>query len=441
MNLGWLPPSGYGEPSQLIMPVIAVAAGMGASVTRLTRSSMLDVMRQDYITTARAKGAKENTVIVKHGLHNALLTVVTFVALQIGYMFAGSVVVESVFALPGLGRLIVTAIKDYDFPLIQASTLAFAPHFLADQLHCRYLLHVDRSENILQKQRRRGMNDVWKMIRHSTRTAKFALVVVAVWIVVAVLAPILAPYGMNDIDVAQRLAPPCWMEGGSMDHIFGTDQLGRDVLTRLIYGSRISLIVGIVAGIVGLVIGVILGLLAGYFGGWIDVVISRMIDVMLAFPFIFLALLLVAALGASLTNVILVLGITGWVPYARTVRAQVLSVKEKEFVKAAHALGCSDGRIIFKQILPSVIDSAIILGTMDIGTIILSEASLTFLGLGIPPNIATWGNMIANGNDYIFSAGWLTMIPGIALLIGCISINFVGDWLRDVRDPRLRGVD
>ncbi|MFR8519599.1 MAG: ABC transporter permease, partial [Emergencia timonensis] len=148
------------------------------------------------------------------------------------------------------------------------------------------------------------MNDVWKMIRHSTRTAKFGLVVVAVWIVVAVLAPILAPYGMNDIDVAQRLAPPCWMEGGSMDHIFGTDQLGRDVLTRLIYGSRISLIVGIVAGIVGLVIGVILGLLAGYFGGWIDVVISRMIDVMLAFPFIFLALLLVAALGASLTNVI-----------------------------------------------------------------------------------------------------------------------------------------
>lgn len=285
------------------------------------------------------------------------------------------------------------------------------------------------------------MNDVCKMIKHSTRTAKFGLVVVAVWFVVAILAPVLAPYGMNDIDVAQRLAPPCWMENGSMDHIFGTDQLGRDVLTRLIYGSRISLIVGIVAGIVGMIIGVILGLLAGYFGGWIDVVISRMIDVMLAFPFIFLALLLVAALGASLTNVILVLGITGWVPYARTVRAQVLSVKEKEFVKAAHALGCSDGRIIFKQILPSVIDSAIILGTMDIGTIILSEASLTFLGLGIPPNIATWGNMIANGNDYIFSAGWLTMIPGIALLIGCISINFVGDWLRDVRDPRLRGVD
>lgn len=285
------------------------------------------------------------------------------------------------------------------------------------------------------------MRNLWKILGHSTRTAKFGLVVVTIWILVAIFAPLIAPYGMNDIDVAQRLAPPCWMENGSMEHIFGTDQLGRDVLTRLIYGSRISLIVGIVAGVVGLLIGVILGLLGGYFGGWVDVIISRMIDVMLAFPFIFLALLLVAALGASLTNVILVLGITGWVPYARTVRAQVLSVKEKEFVKAANSIGCSDWRIIFKQILPSVIDSAIILGTMDIGTIILSEASLTFLGLGIPPNIATWGNMIANGNDYIFSAGWLTMIPGIALLLGCISVNFVGDWLRDIRDPRLRGVD
>lgn len=285
------------------------------------------------------------------------------------------------------------------------------------------------------------MKKVWKTLKQSTRTAKFGLVVVAIWILVAIFAPLLAPYGVNDIDVVQRLSPPCWMEGGSMEHLLGTDQLGRDVLTRLIYGSRISLIVGIVAGIVGLVIGVVLGLLAGYFGGWIDAVISRIIDVMLAFPFIFLALLLVAALGSSLTNVILVLGITGWVPYARTIRAQVLSVKEKEFVKSANALGCSDWRIIFKQILPSVIDSAIILGTMDVGTIILSEASLTYLGLGIPPDIATWGNMIANGNDYIFDAGWLTMVPGIALLLGCISINFVGDWLRDVRDPRLRGVD
>jgi peptide/nickel transport system permease protein len=285
------------------------------------------------------------------------------------------------------------------------------------------------------------MKKAWKTISRSTRTAKFGLVVMVLWIVVAVLAPVIAPYGINDIDITQRLAPPAWAEGGSIKHVLGTDQLGRDVLTRLIYGSRISLIVGIVAGAVGMVIGVVLGLMAGYFGGVVDSIISRMIDVMLAFPFIFLAMLLVAVLGPSLSNVILVLGITGWVPYARTIRAQVLSVKEKEFVKAANAIGCRDLRIIFKQILPSVVDSAIILGTMDVGSNILAEASLTFLGLGIPPSIATWGNMIANGRDYIFNAGWLTTIPGIALLVGCLSINFVGDWLRDVRDPRLRGVD
>ena len=285
------------------------------------------------------------------------------------------------------------------------------------------------------------MKNVWKTISRSTRTAKFGIVVMALWIIVAVLAPVIAPYDINDIDIAQRLAPPAWEKKGTIEHVLGTDQLGRDVLTRLIYGSRISLIVGIVAGTVGMVIGVVLGLIAGYFGGVVDAIISRMIDVMLAFPFIFLAMLLVAALGSSLGNVIIVLGITGWVPYARTIRAQVLSVKEKEFVKAANAIGCRDLRIIFKQILPSVVDSAIILGTMDVGTNILAEASLTFLGLGIPPSIATWGNMIANGRDYIFNAGWLTTIPGIALLAGCLSINFVGDWLRDVRDPRLRGVD
>lgn len=285
------------------------------------------------------------------------------------------------------------------------------------------------------------MKSFFKSVKGSTRTAKFGLVVVFIWIIVALLAPVIAPYGANDIDIINRLSPPMWADGGSAQHVLGTDQLGRDVLTRLIYGARISILVGIVAGAVGMVIGVVLGLLAGYFGGWVDAVISRMIDIMLAFPFIFLAMLLVLVLGASLASVILVLGITGWVPYARTVRAQVLSVREKEFVKAAKTIGCSDFRIIIKQILPNVLDSAIVLCSMDVGTNILSEASLTFLGLGIPPSIATWGNMIASGKDYIYNAAWLTTIPGLALLIGCLSINFVGDWLRDLRDPRLRGVD
>lgn len=285
------------------------------------------------------------------------------------------------------------------------------------------------------------MKNFWKTVNKGTWTAKVGIVILIIWVLVAALAPLLAPYGVNDIDIIHRLTPPCWQEGGSAAHILGTDQLGRDVLTRLIYGSQTSLIVGLVSVVVGMVIGVTLGLMAGYFGGWVDAVISRIIDIMLAFPFIFMAMLLVAALGSSLVNVIIVLGITGWVPYARTVRANVLSVREKEFVRAANTVGCTHRRILFQHILPSVIDSAIILGTMDVGTYILSEASLTFLGLGIPPKIATWGNMIATGQDYIYSAWWLTAIPGLALLIGCVSVNFVGDWVRDVRDPRLRGVD
>lgn len=285
------------------------------------------------------------------------------------------------------------------------------------------------------------MKNFWKTVNKGTWTAKVGIVILIIWVLVAALAPLLAPYGVNDIDIIHRLTPPCWQEGGSAVHILGTDQLGRDVLTRLIYGSQTSLIVGLVSVVVGMVIGVTLGLMAGYFGGWVDAVISRIIDIMLAFPFIFMAMLLVAALGSSLVNVIIVLGITGWVPYARTVRANVLSVREKEFVRAANTVGCTHRRILFQHILPSVIDSAIILGTMDVGTYILSEASLTFLGLGIPPKIATWGNMIATGQDYIYSAWWLTAIPGLALLIGCVSVNFVGDWVRDVRDPRLRGVD
>lgn len=285
------------------------------------------------------------------------------------------------------------------------------------------------------------MKNLWKTVKKGTWTAKVGIAVILIWILVACLASVLAPYGVNDIDIMNRLTPPCWQEGGSTAHILGTDQLGRDVLTRLIYGSQTSLIVGLISVAVGMIIGVALGLVSGYFGGLADAVISRIIDIMLAFPFIFMAMLLVAALGSSLVNVILVLGITGWVPYARTVRANVLSVREKEFVRAANTVGCSHGRILSKHILPSVIDSAIILGTMDVGTYILSEASLTYLGLGIPPKIATWGNMIATGQDYIYSAWWLTTIPGLALLIGCVSINFVGDWVRDVRDPRLRGVD
>lgn len=249
----------------------------------------------------------------------------------------------------------------------------------------------------------------------------------------------IAPYGENDVDITKRMVPPAWSEKGTAEHLLGTDEMGRDILSRIIYGSRVSLIVGVMAVLVSFIIGTTLGLIAGYFGGLADSIIMRAVDVMLSFPFIFLALCLMAVLGSSLLNVIIVLGITGWVPYTRTIRAQTLSVREREYVKAAKTAGATRFFIIIKHVLPNVIDSAIILGTIEMGTSILSEASLTFLGMGVPPAIATWGNMIATGREYIFIAWWLTTLPGLAIFIVCLSINFLGDWLRDIRDPRLRG--
>lgn len=285
------------------------------------------------------------------------------------------------------------------------------------------------------------MKSLFALMKKGTRTAKFGMVIVFLWVICAILAPLIAPYGENEIDISARLIPPSWEERGVEEHFLGTDEVGRDVLSRVIYGTRVSLIVGVFSVAVSMMIGTVLGLIAGYFGGWADSVIMRIVDVMLSFPFIFLALCLMSVLGSSLTNVIIVLGVTGWVPYTRTVRAQVLSIREREFVVASRISGAKKSYIIFRHVLPNVLDSAIILGTLEMGNAILSEASLTFLGMGIPPTIATWGNMIATGRNYIYIAWWLTTIPGIAIFLVCLSINFLGDWIRDIRDPRLRNAD
>lgn len=280
-----------------------------------------------------------------------------------------------------------------------------------------------------------------KILKKSSFAAKMGLIICTIWIICAIFAPLISPHDPNEKDINRRFVPPCWEKNGTSQYILGTDEVGRDVLSRLIYGSRVSLIVGIMAVIVSLIIGTTLGVIAGYFGGVVDAVIMRIVDVMLSFPFIFMALCLMAVLGASLINVIIVLGLTGWVPYARTIRAETLSLKEREFVTAANIQGCRSMRTIIRHIVPNVIDSAVVLGTLEMATAILSEASLTFLGLGVPPTIATWGSMVATGRNYIWSNCWLTIIPGIAIFLVCLSINFVGDWIRDVRDPRLRGTD
>ncbi|MFC1492198.1 ABC transporter permease, partial [Nitrospinota bacterium] len=240
------------------------------------------------------------------------------------------------------------------------------------------------------------------------------------------------------IDVRHRLKPPFWMEGGETNRLLGTDALGRDIFSRLIYGSRISILVGLSSVVVSGVIGVVLGLFSGYFGGKIDDFIMGFAEIQLAFPFILLAITIMAVVGPGLVNTIVVLGISRWVAYGRIVRGQVLAAREMEFVEAARALGYPIYRVLFFQILPNVMSPLIVIGSFAVAGNIISEASLSFLGLGVPPSIVTWGSMLAEGREYLRVSWWMATFPGLAIMVTVLSINLIGDWLRDYLDPRVR---
>lgn len=254
----------------------------------------------------------------------------------------------------------------------------------------------------------------------------------------AALAPILAPSDPAKIDVRQRLRPPFWNEGGTVNRLLGTDNLGRDIFSRLIYGSRISILVGMSSVVISGVIGVVLGLFAGYFRGKIDDFIMGFAEIQLAFPFILLAITIMAVLGPGLMNTIAVLGVSRWVAYGRIVRGQVLAAREMEYVEAARALGYPVRRVLFFQILPNLMSPLIIIGSFAVAGNIISEASLSFLGLGVPPSIVTWGGMLAEGKDYLRESWWMATFPGLAIMFTVLSINLIGDWLRDYFDPRVR---
>ncbi len=254
----------------------------------------------------------------------------------------------------------------------------------------------------------------------------------------AALAPILAPYDPTKIDVRQRLRPPFWNEGGKVARPLGTDNLGRDIFSRLIYGSRISILVGMSSVAVSGVIGIVLGLFAGYFRGKIDDFIMGFAEIQLAFPFILLAITIMAVVGPGLMNTIVVLGVSRWVAYGRIVRGQVLAAREMEYVEAARALGYPVRRVLFSQILPNLMSPLIIIGSFAVAGNIISEASLSFLGLGVPPSIVTWGGMLAEGKEYMRVSWWMATFPGLAIMFTVLSINLIGDWLRDYFDPRMR---
>ena len=267
----------------------------------------------------------------------------------------------------------------------------------------------------------------------------FALAVLVLVTIAAVFGPLLSPFDPNRQNLVLRLADP--MAAGPDGGVFllGSDALGRDVFSRLLYGARISLLVGIAAIAVGGGIGIVLGLLSGYFGGWVDDVIMRLGDIQLAFPFILLAIMFLVILGAGVWNLILVLGIGQWVTYARIVRADTMSLREKEFVDAARAMGDSTASIIFRTILPNILAPLTVIASFNVAGVILSEAALSFLGLGVPPSVPTWGSMLAESRDtLVANKWWLAVFPGVAIMLTVLSFNILGDWLRDFLDPRLR---
>jgi len=261
------------------------------------------------------------------------------------------------------------------------------------------------------------------------KLAIFGLTVLGFFVILAVLAPVLAPYDPSEIVESDTLPP-------SLRHPFGTDDLGRDVFSRALYGARISLTVGLVAVSISIMIGTILGLLSGYYSGLIDSTIMRFVDIMLAFPSIFLILTIQVMLTPSIYNVMIVIGLTSWMGVARLVRGEVLTIKERQYVEAARAIGASNARIIFRHILPNSIAPIIVAGTLGMAGAILTESALSFLGLGVQPPTPSWGNMLMDAQAYLVDAPWMAVIPGILILLAVLNLYFVGEGLREAFSPR-----
>ena len=279
--------------------------------------------------------------------------------------------------------------------------------------------------------RSRWMVPLKNLLRHN-KIAVISAVIILLLILAAVLAPVLTPYGETQMDLRNRLAPP------SGQHLLGTDEGGRDILTRMLYGSRISLMVGIVPSLLSLVLGAALGMLAGFRGGRTDAVIMRVADIMLAFPSILLAMVIMYTLGGDLTAVFLTLTLVNWAEVSRIIRAETMRLKENEYVEAARIIGVSRARILLRHILPNCLPTLIVLFTLNVPAAIMTESSLSFLGLGVQPPFASWGRMINTGRQYLYTAPWLCFAPGVAIMLCVLAFHFLGDGLRDVLDPHLK---
>lgn len=270
----------------------------------------------------------------------------------------------------------------------------------------------------------------------SSKLSLFFSALTVGFILMAIAAPLIAPHDPNEADLFLRLLPPAWMEDGDWSYVLGTDALGRDVLSRIIYGSRVSIFIGACVILVATTVGVLAGLAAGYLGGWVDVVISRLVDILLGFPYLIFAIALIAMTGPGLQNIIFALAYKEWVIPCRVVRGETLATRNVEYVEAAHAMGASKRYIMLKEILPNILSPVMVVSTVRMAHVIILEASLSFLGLGVQPPTASWGSMVADGRSYMLDEWWLSTFPGLAILLLVLSINVVSQGLRDAFDPK-----
>ncbi len=279
--------------------------------------------------------------------------------------------------------------------------------------------------------------DFWRRFRKHP-LAVLGLVILIIYILMAIFAPFIAPHDPNKQSISNRLLPPMAFEGGTSEYPLGTDYLGRDILSRIIYGSRVSLLVGVISIAISVFVGFVLGAIAGYYRGFFDTVLSRFSELLMAFPFLIFTIFVMAILGPGFWNLIVALTFKAWVEFFRLVRGEIMSEMTKEYIEAARALGRSSKEIITLEIVPNIFHSVLVLATLRMGYMIITEASLSFLGIGVPPRIPAWGTMVADGRDYILNAWWISTLPGLAIVILVLSINLFGEGLRDVLDPRLK---
>jgi peptide/nickel transport system permease protein len=292
---------------------------------------------------------------------------------------------------------------------------------------------ISNAQTVLR--RRAYQTRALRLTRNLRQAPLIPLLIIALVVFMAIFANVLTVESPTLPSLTDRLQPPFWEEGGSLSHPLGTDPLGRDILTRLMFGARISLLVAFFTLVLGG-----MGLFSGYMGGKIDTIIMRIADATLAFPIILLAILLVSTIGASLVNVIYAIAMVLWARYARIIRGEVLVLKEQDFVAKARVVGCSHFRIMVVHLFPNLVNTLIVLLTLQVGWVIIVEASLSFLGAGVPPPTPAWGSMVSDGRDYIIDAWWVSLFPGLAIMLVVLAFNLLGDWLRDKLDPKLRNV-